>query len=91
MKKAANDFIKKCNVVGLVHANEGGVIELNSLLIDFATKDESVKEYWFNEFQKNLSANIISRRIAENSTFGATGKNIDVFKPNMNIIIKKVE
>lgn len=31
----AKEFVKKCNVMPLVHANEGGVIYLEELLIDF--------------------------------------------------------
>lgn len=31
----ANEYIKACNAVPLVHAFEGGVLELNSLLVDF--------------------------------------------------------
>jgi len=33
--KLANEFIKKCHVIPGVHALEGGIIELSSLLIDF--------------------------------------------------------
>ena len=31
----ANEYIKKCNAVPVVHAFDGGVLELNSLLVDF--------------------------------------------------------
>ncbi len=33
--KNANEFINLCNCFGLVNAKEGGVLELDSLLIDF--------------------------------------------------------
>jgi hypothetical protein len=35
LKIKANEFIKKCNVFSGVHAIEGGVVELDSLLADF--------------------------------------------------------
>ena len=31
----ANEYVKKCNAVPVVHAFDGGVLELNSLLVDF--------------------------------------------------------
>jgi hypothetical protein len=37
LKIKANEFIKKCNVFSGVHAIEGGVVELDSLLVDFIT------------------------------------------------------
>jgi len=35
LKPQAKDFIRKCNVIPLVHANEGGVLYLEELLVDF--------------------------------------------------------
>ena len=35
IKDKANDFIKKCNVIDFIHAREGGVLYLNSFLVDF--------------------------------------------------------
>jgi len=35
VKETAEQFIKKCNVMPGVHALEGGVMELSSLLVDF--------------------------------------------------------
>jgi hypothetical protein len=31
----ANEYIKDCNVFGIVNAKEGGVLELDKLLVDF--------------------------------------------------------
>lgn len=35
LKPQAKEFVKKCNVMPLVTANEGGVIYLEELLVDF--------------------------------------------------------
>ena len=47
---AAEQFIKDCHVFGLVNALEGGVIDLDKLLIDFS-KSQAAKDYWYNEFK----------------------------------------
>ena len=42
----ANEFLKECNVFGIVHAKEGGFINLDSLLCDFVeyVKNKTIKE-----------------------------------------------
>ena len=45
-KEQANEFIKLANVAGLVYANEGGVIYLEDILIDFVK--------WYNKNNKSL-------------------------------------
>jgi hypothetical protein len=50
---AAKQFIKDCNVFGLVNALEGGVIDLDKLLIDFC-KSQAAKDYWYNKFKREL-------------------------------------
>lgn len=44
LKEKAKEFIKKCNVFPLVTANEGGVIHLEDLLVDFIKYIESEKK-----------------------------------------------
>ena len=53
LKHSAQAFIAKCNVVPLVHAKEGGIVELESLLIDFATSQE-VWDWHVNENSPNI-------------------------------------
>jgi len=35
LKKKTREFIKKCHIAGIVHALEGGVMNLDEILIDF--------------------------------------------------------
>ena len=51
--ESTKPFIKKCHVLPLVSACEGGFVELNSILADFA-KNESTKEYWFKMFESKF-------------------------------------
>lgn len=40
----ATEFIKKCNLIDVVKAKEGGYVELDALLVDFIEYVESKKE-----------------------------------------------
>jgi len=41
----ADAFIDECHVVPLVHAKEGGIIYLNSLLVDFVKYKENYEKH----------------------------------------------
>lgn len=40
----AREFVKKCNVTPFVSANEGGVIMLDELLVDFIKYLDDIKK-----------------------------------------------
>ncbi len=74
----AEEFIKKCNVLPIVHAKEGGVIELKSLLKDFVVykEGEEGKSSFTEKTQKEtalqLAYELIKfRKNFHDNTFGS--------------------